>query len=69
MSRQIVLIASRTAVLYLWEWVITTGEEATHFWNGKLTGASVLFFLNRYLSMGYLLMNFLGIAQCLIRYV
>ena len=50
----------RNAVLFLWECIITTGDEVAYFWHRKPTGAAALFFLNKYLSMGYLLMNFIG---------
>lgn len=40
------------AVIILYEYIITIGKEVQLFWNRKVTGASVLFFLNRYIVLG-----------------
>ena len=38
-------------VLVLYEFFITFTEEVELFWNGKITGATVLFLANRYLTI------------------
>ncbi|TFK85359.1 hypothetical protein K466DRAFT_622302, partial [Polyporus arcularius HHB13444] len=35
----------------VYEYIITFGQEVNLFWRGKWTGASALFFLNRYLAL------------------
>ena len=35
----------------MYEYVITFDREVQLFWRGKWTGASILFFLNRYLGL------------------
>ncbi|KAI0788066.1 hypothetical protein C8Q74DRAFT_1196326, partial [Fomes fomentarius] len=44
-------------VLLLYEYLITISAEVDLFWRRKWTGASVLFFLNRYVSLLYFLFN------------
>ncbi|RPD69111.1 hypothetical protein L226DRAFT_575891 [Lentinus tigrinus ALCF2SS1-7] len=41
--------AGTTFLVY--EYLITFGQEVKLFWRGKWTGASILFFLNRYLAL------------------
>ncbi|RPD57257.1 hypothetical protein L227DRAFT_655663 [Lentinus tigrinus ALCF2SS1-6] len=50
--------ASIAMVFY--EDVITIGREVELFWGQRLTAASFLFFLNRYLTIIFLLSNMLG---------
>ncbi|KAI1783013.1 hypothetical protein LXA43DRAFT_1103123 [Ganoderma leucocontextum] len=45
--------ANVAAVVFIYEYFITIGEEAKYFWNRKLTGASALFFLNRYVPLTF----------------
>ncbi|KAI0730417.1 hypothetical protein C8Q76DRAFT_613684 [Earliella scabrosa] len=45
-----VLIPAHT-VLYWYDYLITLDQELELFWTGKITGATVLFFVNRYLSL------------------
>ncbi len=35
----------------MYEYMITFGREVELFWTGRLTGAAILFFFNRYLSL------------------
>ncbi len=37
--------------LVVYEYMITFGREVELFWTGRLTGAAILFFFNRYLSL------------------
>ncbi|TBU24160.1 hypothetical protein BD311DRAFT_868333 [Dichomitus squalens] len=50
-----VIVASHcmnaAAVLYLYNWLITIDQEVEYFWKGKVTGAAILFYLNRYISL------------------
>ncbi|KAL7278224.1 hypothetical protein ACG7TL_008199 [Trametes sanguinea] len=47
--------ATAILVLVLYEYVVTFADEIELFWKGKASSASVMFFLNRYLSLlGYL---------------
>ena len=39
------------AVLVLYDFALTTGDEVRLFWNRKLTGATVLFWLNKWLNV------------------
>ena len=43
----------------IYDYVITFGREVEMFWRSKFTGASVLFFANRYVS---LLFNTMGLV-------
>lgn len=47
------------AAFLIYDYVITIGQEVELFWTMQLTGASVLFFANRYIT---LLFNILGLA-------
>ncbi|TBU43827.1 hypothetical protein BD309DRAFT_959745 [Dichomitus squalens] len=42
-----------TIALFLYDSVITTANEVHCFWGRKLTGAAVLFWLNKYIAMLY----------------
>ncbi len=44
----------------MYEYFITLGREAELFWKGKWTGAAILFYVNRYLS---LIVNIYGLAS------
>ncbi|KAI0685066.1 hypothetical protein C8T65DRAFT_748277 [Cerioporus squamosus] len=46
--------------LVVYEYMITFGREVELFWKGRLTGAAILFFFNRYLS---LLVNVYGLLE------
>ncbi|EJF58086.1 hypothetical protein DICSQDRAFT_29310, partial [Dichomitus squalens LYAD-421 SS1] len=37
--------------LYLYNWIITIDQEVEYFWKEKVTGAAILFYLNRYISL------------------
>ena len=41
-------------VLFMYDSVITTGDEIRCFWGKKLTGAAILFWLNKYLTLLYM---------------
>ena len=45
------LTATCHPALYWYEYLITLDQEITLFWTRKITGATVLFFCNRYLSL------------------
>ncbi|TBU54970.1 hypothetical protein BD310DRAFT_934764 [Dichomitus squalens] len=45
------------AVIFLYDAILTTGEEVRCFWGRKLTGAAILFWLNKYLTILYLVWN------------
>ncbi|TBU34156.1 hypothetical protein BD311DRAFT_344685 [Dichomitus squalens] len=54
------------AVLFIYDSVIMTGEEIRCFWGRKVTGASVLFWLNKYIAMLYfvwILATYLGLPN------
>ena len=40
-------------VLVLYEFLITFGAEVNLFWRKRFTGASILFFINRYVVLFY----------------
>ncbi|KAI0364546.1 hypothetical protein BV20DRAFT_955979, partial [Pilatotrama ljubarskyi] len=46
----------------LYEYVITFEREATHFWGRKATGATALFFCNRYIPLVVNLVSLVGLA-------
>ena len=39
--------------MYLYECIVTFDIEVKYFWTGKITGATVLFLLNKYVNMYY----------------
>ncbi|PIL24776.1 hypothetical protein GSI_12662 [Ganoderma sinense ZZ0214-1] len=39
------------SVLIIYEAIITTGDDVRFFWGRKLTGATVLFWLNKWLAV------------------
>ncbi|EJF61355.1 hypothetical protein DICSQDRAFT_60554, partial [Dichomitus squalens LYAD-421 SS1] len=43
-----------SAVVFLYDSMITTGEEIRCFWGRKMTGAAILFWLNKYMTVLYL---------------
>ncbi|KAI1783746.1 hypothetical protein LXA43DRAFT_1045275 [Ganoderma leucocontextum] len=53
-------IAIAITALLVYEWAIGLGKEVTLFWREKVTGATVLFLLNRYAPMAYMLASFSG---------
>ena len=50
-------------VLVLYEYIITFGIEVDLFWGKDMTGASVIFFLNRYLMLAYNLVKSFKVYQ------
>ena len=44
-------------VIFLYDQAITTAEDVRCFWGRRVTGAAVLFWLNKYLTTLYLLWN------------
>ncbi|KAI0788107.1 hypothetical protein C8Q74DRAFT_1162895, partial [Fomes fomentarius] len=42
-----------STVLYLYEDVITFGDEVTLFWGKGWSGGTILFFMNRYFVLVY----------------
>lgn len=51
------LICAVTALL-AYEYLLTLTREIALFWKRRLTGASVLFFLNRYIVLALHIFNF-----------
>ncbi|KAM5541416.1 hypothetical protein V8D89_004970 [Ganoderma adspersum] len=49
-----------TFVLILYDYFMTFGAEVELFWKKKISRASVLFFLNRYLVLVYQFFNMRG---------
>ncbi|TFK80191.1 hypothetical protein K466DRAFT_605542 [Polyporus arcularius HHB13444] len=49
----IAVSALRNQVIVMYEYCITIGKEVRLFWGKKITGAAVLFFVNRYLVLFY----------------
>ena len=47
-------------VIFIYEYFITLSTEVKYFWGRKLTGATALFFLNRYVP---LILNVLGMIS------
>lgn len=47
-------------VVLFYEYFLTLGDEAKYFWNGKFTGASAIFFFNRYIP---LTLNMVGLTD------
>ncbi|EJF58084.1 hypothetical protein BD309DRAFT_865887, partial [Dichomitus squalens] len=47
----------------IYEYLITIADEAQYFWKGKPTGATVLFFLNRYVSLCWYVVQFASYAS------
>ena len=41
--------------LIIYEYIVTFSTEVQLFWAGEVTGASVLFFVNRYMQLVYAL--------------
>ncbi|TBU52338.1 hypothetical protein BD310DRAFT_832390, partial [Dichomitus squalens] len=55
-----------SAVGFLYDAIMTTGEEIRCFWGQKITGAAILFWLNKYMSILFLvwaLATFLTISD------
>ena len=42
--------------LVVFEYIITFGTEVQLFWGRRVTGASILFFINRYMRLAYALL-------------
>ncbi|KAI0695044.1 hypothetical protein C8T65DRAFT_815229 [Cerioporus squamosus] len=49
-----------SSVFLMYDYVIMFGEEVQLFWTNKLTGATVLYFANRYISLLFVIM---GVVQ------
>ena len=52
-NRERVMVTHRfiRAVMFLYDCLITTGDEITCFWGKKLTGAAILFWVNKYINI------------------
>ena len=48
---------SNITVIFLYDQAITTAEDVRCFWGRRVTGAAVLFWLNKYLTTLYLVWN------------
>ncbi|KAJ8514999.1 hypothetical protein ONZ45_g7517 [Pleurotus djamor] len=42
---------------FAWDYFVTLPNESRYFWSGKWTYARILFFLNRYQTMGWMIFN------------
>ena len=49
-------------VLMMYEYLVTFSTEVQLFWAGEVTGASVLFFVNRYIMLVYALLALLQLS-------
>ena len=43
--------------IVIYEYLVTFSTEIQLFWAGEVTGASVLFFVNRYMQLVYILLG------------
>ena len=59
----LVLLLGGYIVVFMYEYFITLGEEAKYFWKRKVTGASAIFFLNRYILLIFYALVFTGYAS------
>ncbi|KAM5536319.1 hypothetical protein V8D89_010011 [Ganoderma adspersum] len=50
-------VSTGTIVLVIYEYLITFGAEVQLFWGRDITGASILFFVNRYMRLIYVLFD------------
>ena len=50
-SRNLFTAFGGILALIIYESIIITGQEARYFWSERLTGAAVLFYLNKYLTL------------------
>ena len=50
--------ADHVIVVVMYEYLITLGQELNLFWRGKITGAQVLFVINRYLNIAVVMWQF-----------
>ncbi|KAH9939055.1 uncharacterized protein BXZ73DRAFT_76201 [Epithele typhae] len=49
--------ATVVTVLVMYEYLVTLSDEVEYFWKRKFSGASILFFANRYITLAYLLFS------------
>ena len=49
-------------MLFLWDYLITLGDEVEYFWGRRLTAANALFLLNRYINLVITIMQFFSTA-------
>ena len=59
----IVANCSRKIVLILYEYIGTTGDEIRFFWRRKLTGATMLFWVNKWLAVALAVLDFVCLFQ------
>ena len=52
-----VVLGTPNQVLMVYEHIITFRQEFRYFWQGKVTGASILFCLNRYLPVVQMMLD------------
>ena len=50
------------AVFVFWEYAITFSDEVEMFWKRRFSGASALFFVNRYVVLSVNILNLIGYA-------
>ena len=51
---------TKLAGLFVYDYVLTFVQEVQLIWGRKITGATVLFWLNRYLTLVIVFMNCIG---------
>ncbi len=50
-------------VLLLYDTLITLDREINWFWSGRITGASILLFTNRYISLAWIVLGFIQLMS------
>ena len=45
-------------MIFLYDWFLTIDGEMEYFWNRQVTGATILFFVNRYISLASFILTF-----------
>ncbi|KAI1794918.1 hypothetical protein LXA43DRAFT_994885 [Ganoderma leucocontextum] len=58
------LMTASGAALIGYDYLLTVGRESRFFWKRKMTAASILFFVNRYLALFYYVGLGLGYFRC-----
>lgn len=59
LSGKVTFHSPLVTALVVYEYIITLGEEISLVWRGRVTGAVVLFVLNRYLNLGVVIYQFM----------
>ncbi|KAI0794569.1 hypothetical protein C8Q74DRAFT_1194805 [Fomes fomentarius] len=51
-----------SSVLLIYDILVTFDHEINLFWSGRMTGARILFFANRYISLFWNVLGLIGIV-------